>query len=70
MSARTGTAAARSAADIGTAIGSSIVTGIVREPRPPRSPFTLHHELINCPRRPSIRQDYGEPLYPSRRTFA
>src|SRR6266487_4082074 len=58
ISARTDTAAARSASDMaGTRTGSSIVTGVVREPCPPRSP--LGHGAINCwrdmPRHPPLR---------------
>ncbi len=39
IAVRTDTAAARSASDIGTRPGSSIVTRRVRALRPPRSPF-------------------------------
>jgi hypothetical protein len=41
ISAKTDTAATRSASDIGTRTGSSIVTCTVLEPCPPRSPLAM-----------------------------
>jgi hypothetical protein len=41
ISARADTAATRSASDMGTRTGSSIVTGTVLEPCPPRSPLAI-----------------------------
>jgi hypothetical protein len=42
ISVTTATAADRSAFDIGTSTGTSTRTGLVRDPRPPRSPAPMH----------------------------
>ena len=67
ISVRTATAAARSACVIETSTGSSTRTGLVRDPRPPRSPVPIHRSTTMpaaATRRTSVDQPADRGLQP------